>query len=152
MAKKLIKSEWMFYHLIFIFFIHINIHSVWYWIPDSDTGNLWNQVCLQFDIGIFPLKKKLKGLKRKICFLESKSSLQKCRYISLLLSRAPSALIEAGQSLSVLCKLGISTSVFPSGCGGAYLWVWGNTWAKEAALRCLWSITRGNYCIHLKKG
>lgn len=65
MAKKLIKSEWMFYHLIFIFFIHINIHSFWYWIPDRDTGNLCNQVCLQFDIGIFPLKKKLEGLKRK---------------------------------------------------------------------------------------
>lgn len=108
MTKKLIKSEWMFYHLIFIFFIHINIHSFWYWIPDRDTGNLCNQVCLQFDIGIFPLKKKLEGLKRKICFLGSKSSLQKCRYISLLLPRVASALVEVGQSLSQLCKLGIT--------------------------------------------
>lgn len=111
----------MFYHLIFIFFIHINMHSVCYWIPDRDTGNLRNQVCLHFHIGIFPLKQKLNGLIRKICFLGSKSGLQKCRDISLLLPRAASALMEVGQSLSWLCKLGISTSLFPGGCSRAYL-------------------------------
>lgn len=120
MAKKLIKSEWMFYHLIFIFFIHINMHSVCYWIPDRDTENLWNQVCLQFDIGIFPLKKILKRLIRKLYVLVgSKSSLQKSRDISLFLPRAASSIMDLGQSLSQLCKLRISTSLFP---GGAYFW------------------------------